>query len=328
MWHRRWNGTEWEVVGVIHPPERHEGQRFGNAMDLDGDWLAIAARNDDQAAYHAGAVYLFERDGLGWTHRQTVVAPEPRENGAFGWDVALSGDRLLVTAWEADTRTEGGGWLFERSDVDGWTLGHRMAAGGFAGALAGDLAVLVDYDGLTLHSFVRVAGEWVTGATRRGYLGSYHPSFNIWTDGTRIVGGRRTGAWLDTVDASAPLDALEVQDTIDVRWLYRTSGSSVPTVEVPRIAYSIAGHDDLLLTGAPRANWRDSAEPSGAAVLWQQDPATGGWAHLRTFDSPGDFPHGNFGHSVDINDRWVAIGEPSAEYDGYEAGAVYVFPRE
>lgn len=328
VWHRRWNGTDWDVVGVIHPPERHYGQRFGNAMDLDGDWLAIAARNDDREAYRAGAVYLFERDGLGWAHRQTLVAPDSRENGAFGWDVALSGDHLLVTAWEDDTRTGHGGWLFERADATRWTLSERfdLEGTGYAGDIAEGLVVLVDYDAARASAFVRTDEGWQAGPAFPRV--QYTPSFNIWTDGRWVVAAPRTHPALFTFDTNVPEDETALlAERSPANWLYRRNESGAD-MEIPRVAYSIAGHGDLLLTGAPRASWRDSAEPSGAAVLWQQDPATGGWTHLRTFDSPGDFPHGNFGHAVDINDRWIAVGEPSAEYDGYEAGAVYVFARD
>jgi hypothetical protein len=83
---------------------------FGQSVALDGDTLAVGAPGQpsasaqdaaDQSLTGAGAVWIFERGATGWQQTAFLKASHPGAGdrfGSIGSIVALSGDRLVVTA--------------------------------------------------------------------------------------------------------------------------------------------------------------------------------------------------------------------------------------
>lgn len=141
----------WDQRATLRAPDAEPGDRFGNAVALDGDCALIGAvgrGGGPDAAADRGGAYVFARSESDWTHRTTLPAPADPE-AAFGVAVALDGERALVGAFSATGAGPGRAVLFKRGG-DGWrkrtTL--RPADGdpgdgfGSAVALAGSRAVV------------------------------------------------------------------------------------------------------------------------------------------------------------------------------------------
>jgi FG-GAP repeat len=94
LWRRAEAG--WSRVAVLGGDGRAQG-RFGRALDLKGERLAVGAYFADGPVRHTGAVYMFEDQG-GWAETARLAPPDAKEFDGFGWSVALDGDRLLVGA--------------------------------------------------------------------------------------------------------------------------------------------------------------------------------------------------------------------------------------
>jgi hypothetical protein len=83
---------------------------FGWSLSLDGDTLAVGARNEDSAARGvngdqannstegSSAAYVFVRSGSVWTQQAYLKASNADKEDLFGWTVALDGDTLAVGA--------------------------------------------------------------------------------------------------------------------------------------------------------------------------------------------------------------------------------------
>jgi hypothetical protein len=73
---------------------------------VDADRAVAGAHLDEDAAFAAGSEYHFERDqgGTGsWGEIEKLIASDAAESDEFGWDVAVSGDTLVVaTSEDAD----------------------------------------------------------------------------------------------------------------------------------------------------------------------------------------------------------------------------------
>ena len=159
----------------------------GNDLEIsaDGTIAALADEGDDGAAFSAGAVHLFERQGATWTLLQKVVAPDAAQLDRFGVSAALSDDGsvLLVGAYHDDDVALNGGsaYIFAR-EADTWTFQAKLTAPdgrdfdefGNAVALSGDgtraaVAARLHNDAVddvgAIYVFEQDGGDWSLGVT-------------------------------------------------------------------------------------------------------------------------------------------------------------------
>jgi hypothetical protein len=73
---------------------------FGQSVDLQGDIMAIGARNANPNG--AGAVYLFRQSGNEWSEFAKIAPENGKKDDHFGFTVAISGDTIAVGARRAD----------------------------------------------------------------------------------------------------------------------------------------------------------------------------------------------------------------------------------
>lgn len=77
------------------------GDRFGNAVSLQGTRLVVGAPGADGfpvTISNAGAIYVYEFSGSVWAQSLESQSPNPTVDGAFGTSVSLHGDVLAVGA--------------------------------------------------------------------------------------------------------------------------------------------------------------------------------------------------------------------------------------
>ena len=103
----------------LQEPASNADDQFGVSVAMDGDTVAIGEIGID----HAGAVHVFVRNGLEWTHVQELVSPDAAPDQHFGKALALQGGRLLVGAPEPHELTgpgpgPGTAYLFVRQGQD------------------------------------------------------------------------------------------------------------------------------------------------------------------------------------------------------------------
>jgi FG-GAP repeat len=95
------------------------GARFGGAVAMDGDTLAVGAPAENLAAGdEAGVVYVYLRTGDQWALQQRLLAADGHGGVTFGASLALDGDTLLVGAPHADATgglDAGAAYVFVRS---------------------------------------------------------------------------------------------------------------------------------------------------------------------------------------------------------------------
>ncbi|MDF1799231.1 MAG: hypothetical protein P1V81_08660 [Planctomycetota bacterium] len=106
---------------------------FGWDLDMSGDTVAISAVGEDSGATGvggdgsdnsiagSGAVYVFVRSGTTWVEQAYIKSSNPDVFDNFGWDIALSGDTLVVGAPSEDSAatTVGGNQLDNSAEQAG-----------------------------------------------------------------------------------------------------------------------------------------------------------------------------------------------------------------
>ena len=64
------------------PSDGQAGGWFGSNMRLDGDRLAVSARNDDDNGEDSGSAYIFERVGTSWVETEQDSGSDDKEPSA------------------------------------------------------------------------------------------------------------------------------------------------------------------------------------------------------------------------------------------------------
>lgn len=177
---------DWQLTHVLKPGYPDAGDRFGHAVAVYEDVIAVSAFYEDSAstgingiednelAPDSGAVYVFRRQGSDWMQEayikaQSNVLGNDGYHDAFGDQLRLDGDQLLVSAPFDDINAadDGSVHLYEM-DGSAWqyatSLSSSLAQSGdnFGSAIAihedliavgapgddSDLKVLTNADGI------------------------------------------------------------------------------------------------------------------------------------------------------------------------------------
>ncbi len=126
-WYRRVAGG-WVHGGRLVAPDAEIEDRFGIAVDISGDWMAIGAfwdvvnGNVDQ-----GSAYLFRRQGDDWVFDTKLTDITGNPGDYFGFALALDGDTLAIGArGDSDISLEQGAvHIFVRQGA-GWAAQARI----------------------------------------------------------------------------------------------------------------------------------------------------------------------------------------------------------
>lgn len=144
-------GGSWSLETTLAGDDPAEADKFGYALGVSGQHVAIAAPGDDDAGLDAGAVYVFRDDPGGWTLEAKLVPCGPAPGEGFGSSLSLGGETLVVGSPGADVGglDRGAVHVFRRGP-DGWKpvtrwIAAEAAAGdefGIAVAVSGDLGAV------------------------------------------------------------------------------------------------------------------------------------------------------------------------------------------
>ena len=129
---KRVNDTWSELIIKTPKIGQEEGDYFGSAVSIDGDYIAVGAHRADNGT---GKVYIYHKDEGGvdnWGQQASIEASDGEENDYFGYSVALSGNKLIVGApykKVGDDIHAGGVYVYERSG-ESWYEVKRIVESG------------------------------------------------------------------------------------------------------------------------------------------------------------------------------------------------------
>jgi hypothetical protein len=112
-------GTRWTQQAYLKASNTGFSDHFGEVVGISGETIVVAATGEDSNATGvngneannskdiSGAVYVFVRDGAGWSQQAYLKASNTDAMDHFGHGVAISGDTILVGAPREDSRATG-----------------------------------------------------------------------------------------------------------------------------------------------------------------------------------------------------------------------------
>ncbi len=116
------NGT-WVERAKLVASDQAPGDAFGFSVALSEPTIVVGAFRDDDAGSSTGSAYVFERDQMGqWIQAAKLLASDASAGSSFGRSVGVSGDLLVVGAFDEDDLAfaAGAAYVFERGDTGAW----------------------------------------------------------------------------------------------------------------------------------------------------------------------------------------------------------------
>ncbi|MEM8567733.1 MAG: FG-GAP repeat protein, partial [Bacteroidota bacterium] len=122
----------WTEVAKLVASDRANDDFFGFPVAISGDKVVVGAHQEDEDAIgenrlsRAGSAYIFERSTEGvWAQSAKLVASDRGVADFFGISVDISGDNIVVGAYESENQDTGenvgAAYVFERSTDGDWT---------------------------------------------------------------------------------------------------------------------------------------------------------------------------------------------------------------
>jgi hypothetical protein len=339
------SGT-WSQQAYLKASNAAASDRFGGAVALSGDTLAVGAHQEDSSATginggqgdsnmtgNSGAVYVFTRDAANaWSQQAYVKASNTGSGDFFGYrsSVALSGDTLAVGAYgEASAATgingdqtddsqvnAGAVYVFARDAADTWTQQAYIKASNAGGGDRFGHAVSLSDDTLLVGAPFEASGAiGIDGDQTQNSVGGAGAAYVFTRDAA--------GVW--SQDAYVKASNTGVLDNFGIA--VALSGDAVAI---------FAQNEDGSDVGINGTQTNNSSPSSGAVYVFMRD-GSGIWSQQYYVKASNTDAADEFGWSLAISADTLAVGsqlEDSAAtgIDGdqtdntaADAGAVYVF---
>lgn len=310
---------------------RAAGGELGDSVATDGEVIVAGAPSVGSAA---GAAYVFRRSGESWVEEATLRATPAHHGDRFGWQVAVFGDTIAVTApfFDGPEPDSGALYIFERNQ-DGWRQvaarvpddGKRHCGFGRSLEIAPDMIFVgahcdfvMPAIGGSVFVFSKTASGWEETSRLMPRVVSAPDRFgtSLAYDGNALVVGASSAT-----HAEVGAGAVYVFTNTAGGWVETTKlvASDAGRFDSFGIAVDIDGNS--IVVGADRDD--DHGYNSGAAYLFVRTPD--GWSEAAKFASADSKQADGFGNPIRIQDRTVAVTRGYDDVHDLEPGAVYVF---
>ncbi len=285
--------NNWIQIAKLLPSDGASEDFFGYSLSISGDTIVVGALGDSDNGLASGSTYIFERDWGGankWGQVAKLLASDGNEFDLFGKSVSVSGELILVGAYQGETNglPTGAAYVFERN------LGGTNNWGQVAKLVASDGSV-----GDWFGDFVAISDETaVIGADGHDYNGQQSGAAYIFE---RNAGG--TNSWGQV----AKLLALD-----------GTSGDQFGSVAISQ---------DLVLVGASTDD-QNGQYAGSAYVFGRKHGGPNKWGQIvKILPSDGQSPD-QFGAFLSILNDTAVVGSIRDASNGLESGSAYVFYRD
>lgn len=312
------------------------GDDFGTSVAIEGNTAIAGAAGDDVGANTAqGSVYVFVRNGTTWTEQQKLTASDGAADDLFGASVALSGDTLVVGAYQKKVGAnngQGSVYVFVRTGGV-WTEQQKLVASdgaqndefGRSVAIEGNTIIAGafghNFDRGAAYVFLRSGTTWTLQQKLTAsdpVMGDHFYSVAIQGD-TVFVGA----PWHDVFVESAGLVYVFVRSgTVwtETQRLFASDGG-----QFDNFGYGgcIAIDGDTLVIGARSDDIGGNFDQGSAYVFVRSG---GVWSQQQKLVGADFVQTRNFG-SVALEGDTLVVGAYQTDVGNTAQGTAYVFTR-
>jgi hypothetical protein len=180
----REDASGWIEEAILTPPAPPVTDKFGSIVRIDGHIAAVTAHLDDEYGSDAGAVHVFRRSGVTWTHEAKLVPADVAANDKFGTALDLAGSLIIVGShWDDDAGNDAGSaYIYRHSVIDGWVQEQKLLPAGLQpGDEFGNAAAIRHDMALVSVGFDDFAGY------QTGSIMAYRYDGGLWEEVTNLV---------------------------------------------------------------------------------------------------------------------------------------------
>ena len=162
------SGTSWIQNQKILPPSAANSDAFGSALAMDGAYAITSAPSRSVGGY----AFIYTRSGTTWSLQATLVHSDPVIVDFFGADVSISGDTVVVGAYNkvnSGLNQVGAAYIFTRSGST-WTQQAKLLPSTIQTSAAFGRQVVISGDTIAVY------------ASGQSKLYIYKRSGTVWTE--------------------------------------------------------------------------------------------------------------------------------------------------
>lgn len=307
------------------PTDRADGDQFGYAVDIDGDYAVVGAYSDNfGGSENHGSVYIYKQVGINnWVQHQKIISSDQEDYDRFGWSVAIDGDYIIVGAYREDEDASGANsmanagsaYIFENDGTGNWVQVEKLVASDRA--IDDEFGWAVDISGETAIVGARAEDHDVAGMNYMYSAGSVY-----------IFDRDGMGNWIQSQKICA------ADRTTDINYPGGYTGEDLGD----QFGWDVAISDDYLVVGALHHDYAVVSPASG--ILWSSGAAyvfersAGTWSQVKKIQNFDRESWDRFGCAVDIDTNVIVVGAYSEDEleDGVSGtltnpGSAYLFER-
>lgn len=320
---------------------RGVGAQHGNSVAVSGNTMVVGAQFDGTTASQAGAAFVYVFDGLTWTQQARLLASDGAVADKFGTSVAISGNTIIVGAFNANAplSNSGAAYVFVRSGTT-WTEQQKLTASdagaddqfGFSAAILDDVIMVganhADLPGNSeagaVYVFLRTGTVW--GQTQRlnpslDVLLGDHFGDSLAVGPTRLVIGASGD---DTPQTSA--GAVYVFGASGSTYGFEQKLTIADGTNGDQFGFSVAIDGTTIVGGAKEDSTVIGQVGIGAAYVFTFSGSS--WSQQQKLLASDGTGFDRFGYSVAVNGDTVAVGAREDDTAaGPDAGSAYLFTR-
>ncbi len=342
--------NQWGEVLKLTPQDLEGGDWFGHSVSIDGDTLVVGAPLSDDDGVKSGSAYVFARNQGGanqWGEVVKLTASNAVERDEFGFDVAVSGDTVAISAHFSDNlgSKSGSVYLFDRNEggADQWgetklivpDSGAEEDRFGNAVALSQDTLVVGSpfHDDIKTNIGTAYVYERHQGGTNQwGELLQLSATEietgdifgeDVAIDGDSIVVGARSQDSI--IDGGAGTAYIFDRDMGGVnQWglvqkIYASDGD-----QGDWYSDQLAIYGDRVVIGSHKND--DVGNATGSAYLYERNHGgVNEWGEVTKFLPSDASESDHFGFAVAVTDEFILIGAPETDENGIYSGSAYLF---
>jgi hypothetical protein len=289
---------------VFLPAEVLLDDKFGSAVAIQNDFIAIGAPARDDNFQNAGAVYLYHKTAGTYQFLQKITASDGGIDGDFGSFVRLSGNQLFVSAANSTTVADpddGAVYIYNYNGSQ-WVFSQKIVTEGRSRIeVENNLLVTSTFSQNTDHRYTGVTlytqngGNWELSFTLPfGNLEQYIMDFSL-TDNSLYAISRN-------IDNTASI--FEYQQTINEEWGLYNYFSIDNTGDQVYTKIEVAG-DNMFLGSTTYILQMDRKFP----VLYYKKTESG-WLYQNSFTGTGPVTDDYFGSVFASQGNSLIIGAP------------------